>query len=202
MSRTVPAALLNALHKDGDQNEPLTDIEPFYAIDLAFETANVRLWTGYGNKTINSQTYTGSGSLLTIDGLEEAADLSSKGTTLSLSGLDSTIVTYALTEEYQGRTVTIYWGVGSNTVEVFRGYMDQMTIQDSGETSNISLTVESRLITLERANVRRYTSESHKQVRKRKWVDDGYNGDPPIDAFFDWVQGLQDRQIPWGRNEA
>lgn len=194
MSRTVPAALLTALDAD--------TIEPFYAVDLAFETANVRLWTGYGDKTINSETYTGSGSLLTIDGLEEASDLSARGTTLTLSGLSSTILTYALTEEYQGRTVTIYWGIGSDTVEVFRGYMDQMTIQDSGETSTISLTVESRLIVLERPNMRRYTAESHKQVRKRKWLDDGNSGDPAVDEYFDWVQQLQDKQIVWGRNEA
>lgn len=202
MTRTVPSALLNALHEGGDQANPLTDIEVFYAVDLAFETANVRLWTGYGNKTINSQTYIGSGDLLSIEGLEEASDLSARGTTLTLSGLSSTLLTYALTEEYQGRTVTIYWGIGSNTVEIFRGYMDQMTIQDSGQTSTISLTVESRLIILERANIRRYTAESHKQVRKRKWLDDGNSGDPAVDEYFDWVQQIQDKRIIWGRNEA
>jgi len=184
MSRTVPAALLTAL--DADQ------VEVFYAVDLAFDSGNIRLWTGYGDKTINSNTYTGSGNLLTIDGLEEASDLSAKGTTLTLSGLSSTILTYALTEEYQGRLVTIYWGVGSNTVEVFSGYMDQMTIQDSGETATISLTVESRLITLERANVRRYTAKSHEAVRTAK----GLTGS---DTFFDWVTQLQDKQIVWGR---
>jgi hypothetical protein len=184
MSRTVPAALLTAL--DGDE------IEVFYAVDLDFDSGNMRLWTGYGNKTINSQTYTGTGDLLTIDGLEEVSDLSARGTTLTLNGLDSTIVSYALTEEYQGRLVTIYWGVGSNTVEVFRGYMDKMTIQDAGETSTISLTVESRLIALERANVRRYTRESHAAVRTAK----GLTGS---DTFFDWTTQLQDKQIVWGR---
>ena len=191
MSRTVPAALLTALDSD--------EIEVFYAVDLAFDSGNMRLWTGYGNKTINSQTYTGTGNLLTIDGLEEVSDLSARGTTLTLNGLDSTIVSYALTEEYQGRLVTIYWGVGSNTVEVFRGYMDKMTIQDDGETSTISLTVESRLIALERANVRRYTRESHSAVRLRKWLDDGNSGTPAADTFFDWTTQLQDKQIVWGR---
>lgn len=191
MSRTVPAALLTALDSD--------EIEVFYAVDLAFDSGNMRLWTGYGNKTINSQTYTGTGDLLTIDGLEEVSDLSARGTTLTLNGLDSTIVSYALTEEYQGRLVTIYWGVGSNTVEVFRGYMDKMTIQDAGETSTISLTVESRLIALERANVRRYTRESHSAVRLRKWLDDGNSGTPAADTFFDWTTQLQDKQIVWGR---
>ena len=184
MSRTVPAALLTAL--DGDE------IEVFYAVDLAFDSGNMRLWTGYGDKTINSQTYTGTGNLLTIDGLEEVSDLSARGTTLTLNGLDSSIVSYALTEEYQGRLVTIYWGVGSNTVEIFRGYMDKMTIQDAGETSTISLTVESRLIALERANVRRYTRESHAAVRTAK----GLTGS---DTFFDWTTQLQDKQIVWGR---
>ena len=184
MTRTVPAALLSALSGD--------EIEIFYAVDLAFDSGNMRLWTGYGDKTINSQTYTGTGNLLTIDGLEEASDLSARGTTLTLSGLDSTIVTYALTEEYQGRLVTIYWGVGSNTVEVFSGYMDKMTIQDAGDNATISLSVESRLITLERANVRRYTSESHAGVRTAK----GLTG---ADTFFDWVTKLQDKQIVWGR---
>ena len=184
MSRTVPAALLTAL--DGDE------IEVFYAVDLAFDSGNMRLWTGYGDKTINSQTYTGTGNLLTIDGLEEASDLSARGTTLTLNGLDSTIITYALTEEYQGRLVTIYWGVGTNTVEVFSGYMDKMTIQDSAESATISLTVESRLIALERPNIRRYTRESHAGVRTAK----GLSGS---DTFFDWVTKLQDKQIVWGR---
>lgn len=184
MSRTVPAALLSALSGD--------EIEVFYAVDLAFDSGNMRLWTGYGDRTISSQTYTGTGNLLTIDGLEEASDLSARGTTLTLSGLDSTIVSYALTEEYQGRLVTIYWGVGSETVEVFSGYMDKMTIQDAGDNATISLSVESRLITLERANVRRYTSESHAGVRTAK----GLTGS---DTFFDWVTKLQDKQIVWGR---
>ena len=184
MSRTVPAALLTALDSD--------EIEVFYAVDLAFDSGNVRLWTGYGDKTINSNTYSGTGDLLTIDGLEEASDLSARGTTLTLNGLDSTIINYALTEEYQGRLVTIYLGVGSETVEVFSGYMDKMTIQDAAESATISLTVESRLIAFERPNIRRYTRESHAGVRTAK----GLSGS---DTFFDWVTKLQDKQIVWRR---
>ena len=199
MTRTVPTALLNALHEGGNQANPLTDIEVFYAVDLAFDSGNLRLWTGYGDKTINSQTYVGTGSLLAIDGLEEASDLSAKGTTLTLSGLDTSIVSYALTEEYQGRLVTIYWGIGTETVEVFSGFMDKMSIEDIGETATVSLSVESRLITLERARVRRYTSESNAAVRLRKWLDNGNTGTPAVDTFFDWVTKLQDKQIVWGR---
>ena len=186
MTRVVPSAILSALSN--------SEIEPFYAVDLAFNSGALRLWTGYGDKTINSQTYSGTGTLLTIDGLEEAGDLSARGTTLTLSGLANTVLTYALTEEYQGRLVTIYWGLNgvSDVVEVFSGYMDQMTIIDEPDSATIKLTVENRLITLERPNVRRYTSESHKAVRVSKNLSGS-------DSFFDWVSGLQDKSVVWGR---
>ena len=200
MTRTVPAALLTALSNP--------EVEPFYAVKMDFEIVAsgtdiygnsftygpLRLWTGHGDKSILSEVYTGSGNLLTISGLEEVSDLSARGTTLSLSGLPTDIVSYAIKANYQGRDIKIYWGLNgvSDVVEVFSGYMDKMTIQDDGDSATIQLTAESRLVALERARVRRYTAESHKAVRASK----GLSGD---DTFFDWVTQLQDKQIVWGR---
>jgi hypothetical protein len=101
------------------------------------------------------------------------------------------IVALALAEPYQRRICRIFFGVSSvsDVVEVFSGYMNTMTIEDSGETSNISLTVESKLIELNRARVRRYTHESH-QARH------------PDDTFFSFVADLQDKSVVWGRKEA
>jgi len=181
MSRTVPAAILTALAQE--------TVEPFYAVEMNFDAGAVRLWTGYGDRTIGGQTYTGSGNLLNISGIEEAADLSAKGITLSLSGIDTSIVSLALQEPYQGRTARVLFGVAgvSDYVEVFRGIMDVMTIQEDGSTATIELTVESKLVTLQRPNVRRYTSESHK-LRY------------PSDTFFDFVEQLQDKEVAWGRS--
>jgi len=72
------------------------------------------------------------------------------------------------------------------TAEVFSGEMDTMNIVDSSDTSTIQLQVTSRLIKLDRANVRRYTSENHKSRY-------------PSDTFFDTVATLQDQSIVWGR---
>ncbi len=187
MSRSINANIVSALANP--------EIEPFYAVKMAFSTATLFLWTGYGDKTINSETYIGSGNLLSIDGLAEASDLSATGTDIVLNGIDSTILTYALTEEYQGREVNIYWGVGgvSEVVEVFSGYMDQMIITDKGDTSTIKLSVESKLIILERPNIRRYTEGSHSSVI----ATEGYSNSN--DSFFRWVAKLQDVQVPWGR---
>jgi len=194
--RTIDSTLLNALYDGGDPTGDVKDIEPYYAVELQFEGATLRLWTGIGDRTINSNTYTGTGNLLEIQGLEETGDLTAVGTNLTLSGLDSSIVTYALTNDYQGRLCRIYWGVlgVSAVVEVFSGFMDKMTILDDGGTSSISMSVESRLITLERPNVRRYTDQSHQSTI----ATEGYSSSD--DTFFKWVARLADKQIPWGRS--
>jgi hypothetical protein len=185
MSRTIPAALLTAL---GQPN-----VAPFYAVEFGFDTAPVRFWTGYGDRTIEGNTYIGAGSLIGIGGLEEVADLSAKSATITLSGVPVELVSLALQEPYQNRACRILFGVTNVTdvIEVFGGFMDVMTIEDSGETSTISLTVESKLVQLERAKELRYTNESHRALPGNA-----------NDTFFSFVADLQDKEVVWGRKSA
>jgi len=180
MTRSTPASLLTAL------SQP--EVLPFYAVEMVFDSAPVRFWTGYGDRTISGDTYIGTGSLLSITGLDEVNDLSAKSVTLQLSGVSSTLVSLALQEPYQRRVCKVYFGTTdtSTPIEVFSGLMDVMTIEDGGETSVISLKVESKLIRLEKASNWRYTSESQKSR---------YSSD----TFFAYVSSLQDRDIVWGR---
>ena len=197
MSRTINSTLLGALYENADPTGDLKDIEPYYAVTLEFDGGDVNMWTGIGSRTIGAATFSGTGGLLQIEGLEESSDLGANGTTLTLSGVNDTLLSYALTEDYQGRLCRIYWGVTSvsQVVEVFSGYMDRMTIQDAGETSTITLTVESRLITLERPVIRRYTDKSHQSVI----ATEGYGSS--TDTFFKWVTKLADKQVVWGREK-
>ena len=180
MTRSTPASLLTAL------SQP--EVLPVYAVEMVFDSAPVRFWTGYGNRTISGNTYTGTGNLLSITGLDEVNDLSAKNVTLQLSGVSSTLVSLALQEPYQRRVCKVYFGTTdtSTPIEVFSGLMDVMTIEDSGKTSVIKLTVESKLIRLETASNWRYTNESQKSR---------YSSD----TFFAYVSNLQDRDIVWGR---
>ena len=193
MTRAIPSDLLTALTQNS--------VEPYYALEMLFDDLDgtsyneagyqgeraVRFWTGFGLKTINSETFIGSGGLLSISGLESSADLSAKGATITLSGINDTLVELALQEPYQSRMARVYLGEKSvsSTVEVFSGLMDVMSIRKSGESSTISLSVESTLVTLQRAKVRRYTSENHK-LRY------------PSDTFFDYVAQLADASLQWG----
>ena len=168
----------------------------FVAVKAEFDTDDIRIWTGGDDLTINSETYTGAGSLLTISGSEETAELKSSGISIAISGMDSTVLNYALTENYQNRPVAVYLGFlmgGSNevagTLTMFKGRMVNLTINDSPEGAMISLDCENRLVDLERPSNLRYTVESQQFL---------HNGD----TCFNRVQGLQDKQISWGQKQS
>jgi len=165
-------------------------IEPFFAVDLEFDSTPVYIWTGLGTKTISGKNYQGLGDLLNISSVEETADISAKGASLTLSGIpNNTNLALALTEPYQGRVGRIYFGVMGNQTEyteVFTGYMDQMNIVEGPDTSTLEISLENRLIDLERKRVARYTHAY--QINKF-----------PGDLGLEFVESLQEKEILWGR---
>jgi hypothetical protein len=64
--------------------------------------------------------------------------------------------------------------------------MDVMNIQEGAETCLITLKLESRLITFEKASNRMYTLEDQKV-------------DFPNDIGFEFIPDLQDKEITWGK---
>lgn len=179
MPRTISSSLLVAF------SQP--EVEPFYAIEIDLDSGPVRLWTGIGPRTIDNEVYTGGGSLLSISGLQEVSDLSAKNITLSLSGMSAEIVGLALSEPYQRRLVRVLWGVTdvADFIQVFSGSLNEMTIEDGPESGTITVTVDSKLVELESASNRRYTSENHKSRH-------------PGDTFFDFVAQIQDKGVRFG----
>ena len=77
------------------------------------------------------------------------------------------------------------YSVISSVYQLFQGRMDSMTINDGGDEIIITLSVESRLIDLEKPNETRYTSEEQKRL---------FSGD----LGLDFVTDLQDKDINWG----
>jgi len=161
----------------------------FMAIDLFFDSGTVRLWNGYGDLTFNSNTYTGGGNFLAVSSITEDSEISAKGVTVTLSSINSTILSYALNEDYQNRIIDIYVGTIDNgtvsSYKAFSGRMDVMTITENGDTSDVSLTAESRLIDLERPRIRRNTTEDQKSLY-------------PGDKGFEFVNSLQEAVLEWG----
>lgn len=160
------------------------EVDLFVAVELMFDSGALRIWSGIGDKSIGGQTYTGTGSLLSVGGIEESDGLSAPGASISLSGVDSSLVSLAIQEPYQNRDCRILLGSGDDFFEIFSGFMDVMTIEDNGETCIINLTVESRLIILDRKVPLRYTQETQNSLY-------------PGDTFFSTVASLQDKKVDW-----
>ena len=181
MSRDITATVSNALDD--------AVVSPFFAVDLDFDSGSLYVWSGYGDLVIGAKTYLGAGSLLNISSVTETTEMDAKGATLSMSGIPTSFLSLALQEPYQGRECLIYFGVTSNPsdyVEVFSGELDQMNIEESGDTCVVSVTAENVLIKLERPIVRRFTNEDQKSRF-------------PNDRGLEFVAALQDKDILWGR---
>jgi hypothetical protein len=67
--------------------------------------------------------------------------------------------------------------------------MDQMKIDDTGQTSTIELAVENKLIDLERPRVARFTSAYQKGIY-------------PGDKGLDFLEDMQDRPLTWGKKTS
>lgn len=185
MARTLPEALQTELNAK--------ELKPFYAVQFFFDSGTVSFWTGLGEIYANSTTFYGGFGVLSISKSKETSDLGAEGMLVTLNGLDSSLVSLALQENYRNRFCKIYMGAlgddfqpVSDLYQIFMGRMDTMSIQEDGNTATLQLTVENVLIDLERPRLRKYTNEEQLQR---------YAGDNSLET----VAALQDKEIIWGR---
>lgn len=167
--------------------------ELFFAVKAEFDSDDILVWTGIDDLTINSETYTGAGTLLSISDMEDTLDMKATGLSVALSGMDPDVLDAALTENYQNRDISVFMGFlmgGSNEVagvlKVFAGRMVSLEIEDTIDGATVNVTCENRLIDLERPSNLRYTSES------QQFIDSS-------DTGLNRVQQLQDKQLAWGQ---
>lgn len=186
MSRDLTAAMQSAVQADV--------VRPILIVKIATAGGDVRVWSGYGDLTFNGEIYQGTGTLGGVSNIQESADLQANGITFSLSGVPSDLISTALGQMRQGMNAQMWFGaldvstgqLIADPYELFTGFTDVPSIDEGAETATISITVENRLIDLERPRTRRYTKEDQ-------------NLDYPGDLGFDFVPSLQDKEIIWGR---
>lgn len=172
-----------------DENQQLV-----FALKLEFDTETIRLHSGGGTLSISGEDYEGAGTLLSLSDIEDAMDLKSSGVTFSLSGMNTDVLGYALTENYQNRPATLkmaFLSAGTDhavgVMDIYSGRMIQIDISDSPqEGATISVQTENRLVDLRRPSNIRYTKESQNHLY-------------PNDTSLDEVSKIQDMQLMWGR---
>ena len=171
-------------------------VRPITLVQCAFDSGNLNLWSGIGDLTVDSVDYVGAGSLLTIGEISETTEIAANGVRVTLSGVTSPLITKARDEDYQGRELKVLLGamdasngVIDDPIVVFSGFMDTMTINESGDIATIQVSVENRLIEFEKTRVRRYTAEDQKI-------------DYPNDKGLEFVAEMAEKEIVWGRNRV
>ncbi len=183
MARTLTTAMQTEVGADA--------VSPVFFVELDFASGFVRVWSGYGSIVWGGKTWTGAGTLMAIEPLGESVDFVANGANLKLNGIPSDMIAIALGQTYQGRDATIHLGfldaagaVIADPIQLFAAFMDTMEIDEDGETASIIVRIESQAVSLKRAKVWRYTHEDQ-QI------------DYPGDRGFEYVAGLQDKNIQW-----
>ena len=183
MSRTITGAVATEVQKQKTR--------PILLVELDFSSGFVRVWSGVGDLSWDGKTWNGTGDLGTVSPVEETDEIRSTSLVFQLSGIPSALLSTALGEDYQGRAASMWLGfldasdvVIADPVLLWAGHMDVMEIDEGPVTSIISVQTESRLAALKRPKLRRLTRED---------LQIDFAGD----KGFDFIAGLQDRQIVW-----
>lgn len=161
-------------------------VRPYRAFKIEFPSMTLRVWSGLNTRTINGEVYIGGGIALAFGEVEETSQIEATGTKIIMSGIDSSIISLALSENYEGAPVTLYLGEHStiDLIEMGSGTLDQMLIDDDTGTCTITANVENILIDLERPRVLRYTHEDQQLLH-------------PGDMIFEFVADIQNKEINW-----
>ena len=173
-------------------------VAPILLVNLEFVSGWIYLWSGRGVVTWGGNTYYGivlpNGAVLgTISELSESSDLQAQSVSVSLSGIPPALVQQVIAECRPGLGARIFLGgldletgaILDSPVCAWGGYTDIPVISDDGLTATVTISVESRLVDLQRSPQWRYTHQDQQLFS-------------PGDLGFIFVGALQTQGITWG----
>lgn len=160
--------------------------------EFDFASGFVRVNSGDRTLTNDGNSYGALGTLGGISSVRENGNLSPEKLEFQLSGVDSSLLTTTLTENYHGRDARLWVGyLNPETYQLvttpqilWEGFMDVMTIRTEQNSSIISLVCENRLIRWNDAADWLYTHE-HQRLFDAS------------DSFFNQVALLPNKEIKW-----
>jgi hypothetical protein len=138
------------------------------------------------------QHYQPFGQLASIGSVKENGELVPESLEFVLPGVDGSLITTTLTENYVGRAVTLWVAYLDDNLQfvatpqiIWEGLMDQMNIQRDEKTATIQLICESRLIRWNRPAGWLYTHEHQRLIDS-------------TDDFLNYVALMVNRVLKWG----
>jgi hypothetical protein len=164
--------------------------------ELHFASSVERVWSGLGTLSWDGYDWLGIGTLGKVGVVTEDSQLNAQALQISLSGIDSDLLSYALGEVQQGLPVKLWFATfddaGNITVSptlCYAGRMDQISILQDTSTATIGITVENRLSDLQRKVERRFTDRDQRL-------------NYPNDLGFAFIAWTMDWNGSWGSNSS
>jgi len=172
-------------------------IRPAFLVEIETAGGTVRVWTGTGALewpvTSPATEWIGVGEFGSISALPETTEVRAESVRLGLSGIPASMISLALEDTRPGKPVRIYLLLFTDSRQIigdpyqcFAGKTDAVRLSEGGDTATIEVSVESRLLDLQRARARRYTHEDQQQE---------FSGD----LGFEYVEQLQEMNLSWGQ---
>ena len=208
MGRTLSAAMTTAI----TATSGYADI---WFIELAGSGGTIRYTTAPSDTSWNSQSWTGIGGVIEFEPPPETADPAGQSCRISLSGVNTAVISEILSNNVRGRDCTLYWGqittstgvVVVDPIEAFAGLMNaswsiEHTPSDVGErgTVRVTTTIVSQLARFLFRRMVRTNVSSLREMQARSSRDIYVEANP--DVFFSTVPDLVGRPIYWGRKGA
>ena len=193
MTRDLSAGMVTAAQSD--------EGEVFHLISLAFSGGTSFLTTAPHDITFDGDTYIAVGGHLGFEVVQETTDLTGQGVRLTLDGVDQTIISALLAQNYIGRTAIVRQGhidssgdIIVDPVTLFSGLLnsrfeiDESRDPESSGTVIIRTTIVSPLVSFRQQRGIRMTLASHQHHF-------------PNDTIMRHVSTISGRKVPWGKTD-
>lgn len=173
-----------------------TYVKPGFLVQITLLSGPLNLWSGVGTLIWNGIAFQGIGQFGKISTIEEGSSIQARGITLTLSGVDPTLLSDVQYEYAQGQPVLVWVALFDannnilpNPISAWVGRTDQPTITVDGPGATIAIACENRLLEMNTSAERRYTTEDQ-QI------------DFPGDLGFSFTPMVQDVTLYWGRHPS
>jgi len=178
------------------------DGDLLHLISLAFSGGTLFLTTAPHDVVFSGDTYTSVGGHLGFDVVQESGDLTGQGVRITLDGVDQTVISPLLAQNYIGRTAKVYQAhmdssgaLVADPVLLFEGLLNsrfrvaESRDPDGGGTVVVTTTVVSPLVSFRQQRGIRMTLASHQHHFS-------------ADTIMRHVSTISARKVVWGRADV
>ena len=185
MSRNLPAQTSTNLSADY--------VQRFSLVQMDLLSGTLRLTTTDFDVPYGGFTWAATYGLGAIETISETGQ-QVKGVSFSVSGVLSSLISMALTENVYGRPVTIMLatlsgGVISVDPSVWLGNLDTMVVESGGQSAAIRITAENRMVMWQRPHPVNFSDAEQRLVSS-------------TDSFFSRAAKISQQVIVWPGKEA